>query len=207
VPPLLDHVILGCNDLERGIAFVEEHTGVRAAFGGVHPGRGTQNALVSLGERRYLEIIAPDPKQPEVKQYTAIRSMTTPGLIGWAAHPGDIEVFAKRLRDAGIAMEAARAGSRSRPDGRVLTWKSVALSDDAKGLLPFFIEWGAESIHPSKDSPAGCRQAKFTLVSPDADALTKLVRLMGIDVSIEKGNVSRLSALFVGLKGQLDMLS
>src|SRR5712675_1338552 len=106
VPALLDHILLGCNDLDRGIDFVEESTGVRPAIGGVHPGRGTRNALLSLGERRYLEIIAPDPKQDRIepfaqKQIAHLKQLTSPHLIGWAAHPGDLEKFSMRLGEAG----------------------------------------------------------------------------------------------------------
>src|SRR4051812_10884651 len=57
----IDHVILGIDDLQKGIAELERATGVRAVFGGAHPGRGTQNALISLGENHYLEILAPNP--------------------------------------------------------------------------------------------------------------------------------------------------
>src|SRR5271156_4236965 len=119
VPTLLDHILLGCNDLDRGIAFVEEHTGIRAAFGGVHPGAGTRNALLSLGRVRYLEIIAPDPEQPASADARDLRSLVKPVLVGWAAHPGDIEQFAAGLKEQGIAANGPHPGSRKRPDGRV----------------------------------------------------------------------------------------
>src|SRR5208337_1225889 len=130
VPALLDHILLGCHDLDQGIAFVEEHTGVHAAFGGVHPGRGTRNALLSLGEHCYLEVIAPDPKQSDIQawavpQLTLIKQLTTPRLIGWAVHRGEIQALGKKLRESGVAIRGPVPGSRTRADGRVLSWKTL----------------------------------------------------------------------------------
>src|SRR5213594_4080130 len=130
VPAMLDHIILGYNDLDRGIELVEERTGVRPAIGGVHPGRGTRNALLSLGERRYLEIIAPDPAQQKIVHFPQILQMTDPRLIGWAVHPPDITAVAKQLRENKIAFTGPDDGSRKRPDGHVLNWKTINLADD-----------------------------------------------------------------------------
>ncbi len=212
VPSLLDHVLLGCNDLDGGIDFVEQRTGVRAAFGGVHPGRGTRNALLSLGERRYLEIIAPDPKQDRVEpfaqeQVAHLKQLTSPHLIGWAAHPGDLERFAARLREANIPFDGPRAGSRQRPDGKLLQWTTLNLKNDRDSLLPFFIEWSADSLHPSEDAPKGCRLTHFAGLTPNIDEFTKIANLLQLDLSFSRSDQSALKATIVGPKGELQVTS
>jgi Glyoxalase-like domain len=206
VPELLDHILLGCNDLDTGIAFVEEHTGVRAAIGGVHPGRGTRNALLSLGKRHYLEIIAPDPQQHGaalVNEDRDLRKLTEPCLVGWAAHPGDLEAFAKKLRDASLDFEGPRPGSRKRPDGRTLSWKTLALANDLKGLLPFFIEWSADSVHPSEDAPAGCKIVQFEISGPDSGELRRLCKLLYLDVALGQSDQPQLRARIAGPNGKV----
>lgn len=210
VPSLLDHVLLGCDDLDRGILFVEQRTGVRAAIGGVHPGRGTRNALLSLGERRYLEIIAPDPKQDRIepfaqKQVAQLTQLSSPRLIGWAAHPGDLEKFATRLREAQISFEGPRAGSRQRPDGKLLQWKTLTLKDDKDGLLPFFIEWSETSLHPSADAPKGCNMTHFRAVTAGATEVRKIVDVLHLDLPISLGDKAALEATLIGPQGELTL--
>jgi hypothetical protein len=210
VPALLDHVLLGCDDLDRGIDFVEQHTGVRAAFGGVHPGRGTRNALLSLGERRYLEVIAPDPKQDRIEQFaqkqvTQLKQLSSPRLIGWAAHPGDLEKFSAHLREAGISFDGPRPGSRQRLDGNLLQWKTLNLKDNKDGLLPFFIEWSASSLHPSADAPKGCKITHFGAATPDANELTKIVTQLQLDLPVLISDQRVLRATIVGPRGELTL--
>jgi hypothetical protein len=207
VPAVLDHILLGCADLERGIAFVEQGTGVRAAFGGVHPGRGTQNALLSLGERRYLEIIALDPKQSGTADRYGLGKLTEPRLVGWAAHPGALAEFAARLRRERIAFEGPTPGSRKRPDGRLLQWSTLNLRDDASGLLPFFIEWRAGSTHPSADAPGGCQLLQFEIASPNPASLRKLTLQLGLQVRIRESPAPQLSATVTGPRGELSLHS
>lgn len=205
VPALLDHILLGCSDLDRGIELVEEVTGVRPAIGGVHPGRGTRNALLSLGERRYLEVIAPDPAQSEIVHYPQLPSMTDPRLIGWALHPPDIAAVAKQLRDNQVAFNGPVDGSRKRPDGRVLNWKTINLADDRHGLLPFFIEWSADSVHPSKDAPAKCTLDYFEIMSADPEELSSAFKRIGLDLPVQRSDKARLRALISGPKGDLPL--
>ena len=201
-PEKLDHILLGSPDLQAGIDFVEKHTGVRATFGGVHPGRGTQNALLSLGESRYLEIISPDLAQPGVNNPIAsnLHSLTEPRLIGWATHPGSVTAFAEKLRAAGIGFDGPTPGSRKRPDGQILSWQIVSLADTASGLLPFFIEWSRESVHPSVDASKGCTLLSFSAETPEPEKLAAALKPLNLDLPIKKGIRSRLHAIISGRK-------
>src|SRR5467141_3546400 len=205
VPALLDHILLGGNDLDKGIEFVQEGTGVLPAIGGVHPGRGTRNALLSLGEHRYLEIIAPDPAQSEIAHFPQIRSMTEPRLIGWAVHPPDIAAIAKQLRENKVEFTGPADGSRKRPDGRVLNWKTINLADDRHGLLPFFVEWSADSVHPSVDAGKGCTLDFFEVTSAHPEELSADLKRIGLDFPIQRSDKERLHAVISGPKGDLGL--
>jgi hypothetical protein len=210
VPAMLDHLLLGCSDLDAGIAFVEKHTGVRPAVGGVHPGRGTRNALLSLGPLHYLEVIAPDPAQTEVPKVraelpAALKKLAAPTLIDWAVHTSDIVGVADRWRKLGVAFSGPIAGSRARPDGKMLHWQTLSVSDDRGGLIPFFIQWGEGTTHPSVDAPQGCKLESFSIASPDAAKLSAELQSLGVEVQVESGKTAHLRARITGPAGTLDL--
>jgi len=205
VPTSLDHVILGCNDLDPGIDYVSKRTGIRAAAGGVHPGAGTKNALLSLGVLRYLEILAPDPLQPASTDPRHVGNLKSPALVGWAIHRPDLHDFASVLQREGIECVGPKPGSRSRPDGSTLRWNSLTLKDDNQGVLPFFIEWDSNSVHPSVDAPAGCRLTDLRIDTPNPVGLKGLADKLQLDVQIRQSNELRLAATIAGPKGTLSL--
>lgn len=207
VPKSLDHVILGCNDLDAGVEYVYQRTGVRASPGGVHPGAGTKNALLSLGSLRYLEIIAPDPLQSASTDPRHVSDLKNPALVGWAIHRKNVDEFAATLKAAGVESVGPKPGSRARPNGTTLTWKSLTLKDDSNGVLPFLIEWGTGSPHPSLDAPGGCQITDLWIETPDPGSVGALAEKMQLDVRIRQGSTLRLAATIAGPKGSMSLIS
>jgi len=203
----VDHLLLGVANLDHGIDWVEQRTGVRAAIGGSHPGAGTRNALLSLGGAQYLEIIAPDPAQTTYGFRMDLKTMTEPRLVWWAAKASDIEAVAKKGRDARVQMVGPRDGSRVRPDGKMLKWKSLAIASDfaVDGIdpIPFFIEWAEGTVHPSQDAPGGCTLRSFEIEHPRAAAVSDALKQIGVDVSVRQADVVALVATIETSRGQL----
>jgi hypothetical protein len=205
---IVDHLLLGVADLDRGIEWLELRAGTRAAIGGSHPGRGTRNALLSLGERKYLEIIAPDPAQQGAQSWLPnLGSLAQPRLVWWAAAASDVQSLSHSIREQGLETLGPYAGSRARPEGGVLTWTTLAvttsLARNDVDPAPFFIEWAPGTVHPSVDAPLGGRLVTLEFEHPEPERLAVTLKKIGIDAVVNPSATARIVATLDTPKGPI----
>ena len=158
-----------------------ERFGTEPAPGGAHPGWGTRNALIGLGIGVYLEIIGPDPRQPDLERSRPflIDSLTDARLVTWAYRHPDPESMRKTLElalrntpgDQEVRLGPVRAMRRARPDGDTLHWRlSDPMAFPVGGVIPFVIDWGT-TPHPSIALSSECKLLELVVSHPDADTL------------------------------------
>lgn len=190
----VDHIILGIDSLERGMRLLHAQTGVTLVKGGVHPGRGTQNALMSLGRGVYLELLAPNfaetASASRVAFFSQFRTLTP---YGWAMNMTNADSLVARATARGLSPTPIQAGSRARPDGRKLEWRTmVPWPRPFSDYLPFFIEWSASSAHPSAESPSGCTLGTVRMTSPAPDSLRALLARGEVVIPVVQGTAEGL---------------
>lgn len=192
----IDHLVLAAPSLADGIAHVGVLTGVAPVPGGSHPGLGTCNALVSLGAPTYLEVIAPDPAQPDVgrRGFGLEDPPAEPRLVAFAVGCADIDATVERLRAAGHADVADPvAMTRQRTDGSELAWRLAFIGDAVRGARPFLISWDG-GTSPAVDSPPAGRLVAMRAGDPDHAAAAALLATLGVDVAVEPAEDPWLSA-------------
>lgn len=191
----LDHIMYAANDLDAGVRLIESLTGVKAQFGGAHPGGGTQNALISFGREQYLEIIAPDPAQ-ELKRTLGgqLQKITSPLIRTWAAAAEGYESLIDSILAADFGYTVIDM-SRTRPDGVVLAWQILFVTDHPYGLhMPFFIDW-KDSPHPSLSAPSGAELNRFTVYHPNSAALRTFFDSIDLEIEVEMGDAAMAASL------------
>ncbi len=191
---LPDHLVYAVPDLEQAVDTLTDRLGVRPSAGGKHP-NGTHNALLALSNTCYLEIIAPDPTQAgqELPQPLAfgLDHLQSPKLATWAALAPSLEEVARASQaaeyDPGIMVE----GGRTRPDGVHLRWRSTKRPESLEGwpppgdgVVPFLIEWGAETLHPAASSARGVRLLELSLFHPRPAEVQRMLAALNIDILV-----------------------
>jgi hypothetical protein len=180
---LVDHLVVAARNLDEGAAWVESRLGAVTSAGGKHALMGTHNRLLSLGEGRYLELIAIDPEAPPPGRPRwfdldaapmQVRLARSPALIHWAVRTDDIAaaIAATASGNAQI-LEMTRSGLR---------WKiGVPASGRLaqSGIAPTVLEW--EGGHPSEMLPeSGCRLEQLILMHPQAKHTLASLRHAGL---------------------------
>jgi hypothetical protein len=203
----LDHLVYGTPNIEETVDQLERQTGVRAMPGGQHLGHGTRNALLALGPSMYLEILGPDPEQPEPDEprWLEIDDLTAPRLITWAATASPLAALVDRATALGIDLGEVQSAHRRQPDGGDLHWEltdpSVML---AGGLVPFFIDWGW-GPHPADIAPGGVTFTALRAEHPEPDAVESLLRALHLNVEVRPGQRPALLATLDCPKGTVEL--
>jgi hypothetical protein len=205
----VDHLVYATPDLQLGIDTAEKLFGVRATAGGQHPGLGTRNALIALGPKSYLEIIGPDPEQPKPAgpRRFGIDELKAPHLLTWVAKGKMLDVFAADAKAHAVDLGAVIPGSRTRPDGVVLSWTYTdPRTELANRLVPYFIDWGA-SPHPSATAAKGVRLIGLRAEHPDVSRVQAMLKQLGLTLAVTRGPKPSIIATFDSPKGRVELRS
>ncbi len=203
---VLDHLVYAVADLDDACRWLADRTGVEPVAGGAHPGRGTHNALASLGSA-YLELIAPDPHQPEPPgpRPFGLDGVSGDGLVAFAVRPDEndsIDGLVDRARATGYDPGPVIAMSRRPPAGSELHWRNTLPPPVAGGVVPFVIDWGTTAM-PSTTAPPGLALVSFEVTHPDPASVAGDLGALGLTVPVGVGPMPGLSALLRGPAGPI----
>jgi glyoxalase-like protein len=204
---LFDHLIYAAPDLDLATVDLERRLGVRPGRGGTHAGSLTHNALLSLGEGTYLEIIAPVPGVGASAGAFpfGIGALTTARLAAWAVPVDDLERRVVAARAAGYDPGKIMDGGRDLPDGGHLSWRLAVTPQPAGGgLVPFLIQWTSEP-HPSATAPKGCRFVTLRAEHPEPESVVAMLRALAVDLPVTAGSEPRLIATLETPNGRLEL--
>jgi len=201
-----DHLVVVAQDLRQGSDWVEERLGVRPQLGGKHVAMGTHNALLSLGPRFYLEVIAVDPdgaKPPRARWFDMdeprMRAAMAEGphLAHWVARTADIDAAAARLPDLGVPTVMARGD---------MTWR-ITIPDDGhrpgRGLVPTLIQWPGPQHPTDRMADSGCRLVAIAGEHPEPALVRAELATLGLSetMKVTYGKSPRIAAMIRTARG------
>jgi hypothetical protein len=174
----LDHITVTAATLAAGAELLRQTLGVVPQPGGEHPGMGTHNLLLRLGEQTFLEVIAPNPAAapPGRPRWFALDTLApdaAPALTNWVARTPDMQA------SHGTASEAL--GDILPMTRGALNWLITVPADGSLplgGAVPALIEWQAQP-HPAARLPdQGLALQRLELLHPEPQRIQRLLQTL-----------------------------
>jgi Glyoxalase-like domain len=199
VPVQLDHVLIAVQDLAAATQGFESRYGLEATGGGRHPGWGTANRIVPLGDA-YVELVAVvddgEAATSAFGKWVAGGATAAGRLLGWAVRTDDLDSVAQRL---GLAVSS---GSRD-----ALRWRLAGLEEAvAKPPLPFFIAWAPGTALPGRAAPVDIPVARLVLQGPRG-RLSEWLGEHTLPVAVEPGSPGVAELVLAYPSGEISIYS
>ena len=170
--------------------------------GGRHPGWGTANRIVPLGDA-YLELVAVVDER-EARESFFGRWITRAvadggGPVAWAVRPDELEATAARL---GLEIGA---GSRTTRSGDRVEWRMAGIGEAAsRPWLPFFIEWRDPARFPGAGATPVAAVTRLVLEG-DADELSTWLGDHSLPLDVRPGESGIMAVVLDAPRGAVTL--
>jgi hypothetical protein len=209
MPSAIDHLVIAVADVDAAARELEAEMGIAATGGGEHPGVGTYNRLVFVGDA-YLELIGVRDEAAATRWPVGAATVTAlrggGGLATYALRDDQLEATVSRLRGAGSTIGLVTPGSRTRPDGEKVEWWTATVDELGPERPPFLIqhayrgaEWGDEAMQRRRTfvHPVGTPVVLAGLDIPTGDPAA-LAETYARDLGMSFASGSDLATLGIG---------
>ncbi|WP_010177593.1 VOC family protein [Aquimarina agarilytica] len=186
----LDHIVYSVLDLDIAIQFFKEKIGVSPIFGGYHKNQGTKNALINLDNGCYLELLAVDTENTNIKspRWMGVDVLTKNQITRFALKSTNLKKDSHLLKEYHDAMGIINNGQRKTPKNDMLKWKlTLPLATPEVEIVPFTVDWSNSEIHPSEFLPnMNCKLVKLYGTHPNVKKFDPLFEKLNFSIPIEK---------------------
>ena len=191
----LDHIVYVVPNLEKACDRLELLLGIRPVFGGYHQTKGTKNALLNLGNNCYLELLAIDKKNKKIKapRWMGVDVCKDARITRWAIKSTRLKTDNKLLQKYDTNMGKIDGGQRETQDGNLLKWKMILpLAKPAIEILPFMVDWGKSSVHPTNKLEDVCQLVGLKAYHPSPKNIQPTLDALDLGCVVQQSPVVRL---------------
>jgi Glyoxalase-like domain len=201
----IDHVLIAVPDLAAAQLEFETRHGLRVLGGGRHPGWGTANRIVPLGET-YLELVSvvdeAEAAENQFGRWVKVGASDLGHPLGWAVRTNNFDGAVARL---GLRVER---GSRKLSSGETLRWQIAGLDAAASNpVLPFFIQWAKGVQFPGRHLPSGQSATQGALIKlflqGDENRLASWLGHHALPIVVRLGVPAVVGVLIAGALGEI----
>ncbi len=170
---------------------IEAQLGIRPVYGGKHLNHGTHNAILSIGEKCYFEIIAIDPENNNVSapRWMGVDLIQHPTLTRWAMRPVDWSRDVQRIRKINPSLGHTAIGNRKQANGKMLDWEmTLPQAHPAVEVLPFLLNWKG-TVHPAEQLEQQCTLKRLSLEHPEPQKIQAQLASLELDIPVKQATV------------------